>query len=115
MVPSFFWRCRVESMLYAAGRRRAPLRMRAALLVVVLSVLGAGVSSPAGAQSSSNGFVPGEAERELALKSEAAQRLTQRDDPGRRQARLRSRSALRGASRAELLQAGRLHFADVFT
>ncbi|MGH3848170.1 MAG: hypothetical protein ACRDRT_00395 [Pseudonocardiaceae bacterium] len=60
-------------------------------------------------------LVPGEAEREQASKSDAAQRLSQRDAPGRRAERVRSRTALRGASRAEMLRAGRLHFADVFT
>lgn len=114
MVPLFFRRGRVESMLHASVRGRSRSGMRTALVLAVLGVLGVSVSSALAAAASKQ-VVPGEAERERALRTDAAKRLTQRDGAGRREERLRSRTALRGASRAELLRAGRLHFPDVFS
>ena len=112
MAPSRFGRRPAALKFFAARTRRRD--MLGVVLLGVVVVLAAGVSSGLAATSSSQGL-PGPVEREQALNSETGQRLAQRDDPGRREERLRSRSALRGASRAEMLDAGRRHFPDVFT
>lgn len=135
MVSPFSRRRRVTSMLHAAGRRCRSWSLTAALVVVVLGVLGGGVvvhagvaaqranvdvaggpAAPSSGAPALKGFVPGD----RALKSGAAERLTERGAPARpqragREERLRSRVALRGASRAALLKAGRLQFAGVFS
>jgi hypothetical protein len=70
-------------------------------------------AAPLNTEAAARMQLPGKTVPDPAMRGEASQ--TQRDSPGRREARVRSRTALRGASRPAMLQAGREHFADVFS